>query len=72
MLSQPLFKRISSGSQKVNVTPLTPELEDRLIALPKLGRRDDCDLVIPLDPLGEKDELGGGDKTGKFGIWWDV
>jgi len=51
---------------------LTPELEDRLIALPKLGRRDDCDLVIPLDPLGEKDELGGGDKTGKFGIWWDV
>jgi hypothetical protein len=71
-LRQEFLERVPGCPQEIDVTPLTSELEDGLVALPELCRGDDGDLVVPLDVLGEEDELCRGNESGEVGVGWDV
>jgi hypothetical protein len=72
VLLEELFERIPGRSEEIDVATLTPELEYRLVTLPEFGRRDNRDLVIPLNPLGEEDEFGRCDQPRQFRVWRDM
>ena len=72
VLTKPFLENVSSWPQKIDVAPLTSELEDCLFTLTELGRRGDSDLVVALDSFREHDKVGRGDQLGELGVGRDL
>lgn len=58
--NQVFLQRILCRSQKIHVGPLTPKLEERILPLVEIQRRDDRHLKLPLQPFDQLQKLVGG------------